>query len=50
MSLDFETLRETRAANPEAIAQAYKSRKRRDIIQGTAGYSSLPPTTPLAEH
>lgn len=34
MSLDFEKLRETRANNPEAIAQAYKSRKRRDILQG----------------
>jgi DhnA family fructose-bisphosphate aldolase class Ia len=34
MSLDFETLRETRAANPEAIAKAYQGRKRRDIIQG----------------
>ena len=34
MALDFEKLRETRAANPEAIAEAYKSRKRRDIIQG----------------
>lgn len=34
MSLDFERLRETRATNPEAIAQAYKSRKRRDILQG----------------
>ncbi|MEN9706791.1 MAG: hypothetical protein RIS31_357 [Actinomycetota bacterium] len=34
MSLDFEKLRETRATNPEAIAQAYKSRKRRDILQG----------------
>jgi DhnA family fructose-bisphosphate aldolase class Ia len=33
MSLDFEKLRETRAANPEAIADAYKNRKRRDIIQ-----------------
>mgnify|MGYP000452750316 CR=1 FL=1 len=34
VSLDFEKLRETRAANPEAIAAAYKSRKRREIIQG----------------
>ena len=34
MTLDFENLRKTRAANPEAIAQAYKSRKRREIIQG----------------
>jgi DhnA family fructose-bisphosphate aldolase class Ia len=34
MALDFEKLRETRAANPDAIAQAYKSRKRREIIQG----------------
>jgi DhnA family fructose-bisphosphate aldolase class Ia len=34
MSLDFEKLRETRATNPEAIAQAYKSRKRREILQG----------------
>ena len=34
MSLDFEKLRETRAANPEAIAEAYKGRKRRKIVQG----------------
>ena len=34
MSLDFQKLRETRAVNPEAISEAYKNRKRRDIIQG----------------
>jgi DhnA family fructose-bisphosphate aldolase class Ia len=34
MSLDFENIRETRASNPEAISEAYKNRKRRDIIQG----------------
>lgn len=34
MSLDFEKLRQTRATNPEAIAQAYKGRKRREILQG----------------
>jgi DhnA family fructose-bisphosphate aldolase class Ia len=34
MSIDFENIRETRASNPEAISEAYKNRKRRDIIQG----------------
>jgi DhnA family fructose-bisphosphate aldolase class Ia len=34
MILDFETLRETRATNPEAIAAAYKNRQRREITQG----------------
>ncbi len=34
MALDFDKLRETRAANPEALTQAYKSRKRRDVIHG----------------
>lgn len=34
MALDFDKLRETRAANPEALTQAYQKRKRRDVIQG----------------
>jgi DhnA family fructose-bisphosphate aldolase class Ia len=34
MSIDFENIRQTRASNPEAISEAYKNRKRRDIIQG----------------
>jgi DhnA family fructose-bisphosphate aldolase class Ia len=34
MSIDFENIRQTRASNPEAISEAYKNRKRRDIILG----------------
>ncbi|MEY4494710.1 MAG: hypothetical protein RL570_825, partial [Actinomycetota bacterium] len=31
MNLDFEKIRETRAAHPEKIAQVYASRTRRDV-------------------
>ncbi|MEY4423764.1 MAG: hypothetical protein RLZZ258_867 [Actinomycetota bacterium] len=34
MNLDFDKLRETRAANPGALAEIYKNRKRLDVIQG----------------
>jgi DhnA family fructose-bisphosphate aldolase class Ia len=34
VNLDFDKLRETRAANPGALAEIYKNRKRRDVIQG----------------
>ena len=34
MNLDFDKLRETRAANPGALAEIYKNRKRREVIQG----------------
>lgn len=34
MNLDFQKLRETRAANPQAIADSYAKRTRREIIQG----------------
>ncbi|MFM6971209.1 MAG: class I fructose-bisphosphate aldolase [Rhodoluna sp.] len=34
MNLDFEKLREVRAANPGALAQIYKKRKHRELIKG----------------
>jgi len=34
VQLDFEALRETRAANPGRLAEVYANRKRRPIIQG----------------
>ena len=34
MNLDFEALRETRAANPGALAEIYATRKRRSVVQG----------------
>ena len=34
MNLDFEALRETRAANPGALAEIYAKRKRRSVVQG----------------
>ena len=34
MNLDFEALRETRAANPGALAEIYANRKRRSVVQG----------------
>ncbi|MBO1805143.1 class I fructose-bisphosphate aldolase [Leucobacter ruminantium] len=34
MALDFERLRETRAANPAAIGRALAERRRRDVIAG----------------
>lgn len=34
MTLDFAALRETRAANPGALAEIYANRKRRDLIKG----------------
>ena len=34
VNLDFEALRNTRAANPEAVAEALANRRRRPIIQG----------------
>ncbi len=34
MNLDFEKIRETRAAHPEKIAEVYANRTRRDVIQG----------------
>lgn len=33
-NLDFDTLRETRAAHPERIAEVFASRKRRELIRG----------------
>lgn len=33
-NLDFDKLRETRAAHPERIAEVFASRKRRDLIRG----------------
>ena len=34
MNLDFEALRETRAANPGALAEIYAKRKRRSVVEG----------------
>jgi DhnA family fructose-bisphosphate aldolase class Ia len=34
MNLDFEALRETRAANPGALAEIYAKRKRRNVVEG----------------
>ena len=34
MALDFAGLRETRAANPDAIAEVYANRKRRELLRG----------------
>lgn len=34
MNLDFDALRETRAANPGALAEIYANRKRRKVVQG----------------
>jgi DhnA family fructose-bisphosphate aldolase class Ia len=34
MNLDFEKIRETRAAHPEKISEVYANRTRRDVIQG----------------
>jgi len=34
MNLDFEALRETRAANPAALAEIYAKRKRRKVVEG----------------
>jgi len=34
VELNFDALRNARAANPNAVAEAYANRKRRDIIQG----------------
>ena len=34
VQLDFEALRKTRAENPEALAAAYKNRRKRKLIQG----------------
>jgi len=33
-NLDFDTLRDTRAAHPERIAELFAARKRRDLIRG----------------
>jgi hypothetical protein len=34
MNLDFDALRETRAANPGVLAEIYANRKRRNVVQG----------------
>lgn len=34
ISLDFDTLRETRAANPGHVREIFAARRRRDVIQG----------------